>query len=498
MIFDGERRVDGPDAGQDRKRYGRILALLLGCLSLFACHRAFEPQAPSTPEPEATPAAQHDTLVTQAVKGTTTPIGIPSPEAVATDPQTTFTASRLVLAAYEPPQGAEEVVQTLARECEDWLNQEGDSAASLSAALRSLPKLDSTQLTVDTVDLNGDGRRDVLIEPQFLGLAVIGCVAREGEHHVCHPLPAPAAFGDTALTMDSGVLTPDLTGDGSPETVVTYTVQGGSGWSELVYAFQWADNTGPTIVLHATLINWAGRSTWQLQTDPGAPGRQQFLLTYPHLYGLGFDHKMLDHPVGRQVWRWDDGAGTFALSEQSVDRTRSVWGDDFEITTEDQLRWITNEGETAFRQGQYEAALSWFDEALALGSGGVVDPHGQGAGLGGLGALPSSPDPGLSRSRDAGSVRTCRHWSRTMKGTCSATWPRPSSRATATARATRRPPAYAAMRKLDDTLRDHLYYGRPGALRAPMTAEGILCCAPGSSVAVPDTPAWPMVGGFDD
>ena len=61
MILDGERRVDGPGAGQDRKRYGRILALLLGCLSLFACHRAFEPQAPSTPEPEATPgcAARH-------------------------------------------------------------------------------------------------------------------------------------------------------------------------------------------------------------------------------------------------------------------------------------------------------------------------------------------------------------------------------------------------------------------------------------------------------
>ena len=68
MIFDGERRVDGLGAGQDRKRHGRILALSWDALSLFACHRAFEPQATLTPEPEATlptQQAQHDTLVTQ-------------------------------------------------------------------------------------------------------------------------------------------------------------------------------------------------------------------------------------------------------------------------------------------------------------------------------------------------------------------------------------------------------------------------------------------------
>jgi Tol biopolymer transport system component len=41
------------------------------------------------------------------------------PETIATDPQNVFSASSLVLADYEhPPQGAKEVMQTLARECE--------------------------------------------------------------------------------------------------------------------------------------------------------------------------------------------------------------------------------------------------------------------------------------------------------------------------------------------------------------------------------------------
>ena len=263
----------------------------------------------------------------------------------------------------------------------------------------------------------------------------------------------------------------------------------------MVYAFQWTDDADPTIVFHATLINWAGRSTWQLQADPTVPGRQQFLLTYPHLYGLGFDHKMLNHPVGRQVWRWDDGAGTFILSEQSVDRTHSAWGDDYEITTEDQLRWLDNEGETAFRQGQYEAALGWFDEAQALATAESWAPTDEVPDWVGWARLRRAQTLAyLDRGTQArsGMQALASDYEGDLLGDLAAAFLSGYGDGKGDAAAA----AYAAMRKLDDTLRDHLYYGRPGALHAPMTAEGILCCAPGSSVAVPDTPAWPTVGGF--
>jgi len=121
-------------------------------------------------------------------------------------------------------------------------------------------------------------------------------------------------------------------------------------------------------VFHARLISWAGPSSWVSEPDPLHPGKRQIVLTYPHLYfDSGFDHKMLNHPLGRQVWRWDTDAGRFVLAEKTVDMEQSGWGTEgLPITVEDRLRWLTNEGEAAFRAGEYEVAVQRYEQVLAL------------------------------------------------------------------------------------------------------------------------------------
>ena len=54
--------------------------------------------------------------------------------------------------------------------------------------------------------------------------------------------------------------------------------------------------------------------------------RQEIVLTYPYLYDQGFDHKLVNHPLARQIWRWDAEAGQFTLANETVDLMKSAWG----------------------------------------------------------------------------------------------------------------------------------------------------------------------------
>jgi hypothetical protein len=57
--------------------------------------------------------------------------------------------------------------------------------------------------------------------------------------------------------------------------------------------------------------------------------------------------------------------------------------------------------------------------------------------------------------------------------------------------------AYAALQEMEERLWEHFYEEQPGVLRFPITAEGLLCCAPGTSVeTTADEPRWPEVGVF--
>jgi hypothetical protein len=272
--------------------------------------------------------------------------------------------ARAALDVYEPSHDAGEVANYVAGSIAAWLSQ-GHDPASLAALLRTLPKLDAACPEVTLIDLNGDGRQDVVVQTELLGFPVIACVALEDGRFGGQSLDTVFSKESPPI-VDSGFLVRELTGDMQPETIVTYTLQGGSGWTELLSVFRWDEFGMPHIVFYAELVNWAGSSVWTLQPDPTQIDQQQIVLTYPHLYSDGFDHKMVNHPVGQQIWRWDADAGAFVQAEKTVDLERSGWGAGAPITVEDRLRWFTNQGETAFRSGEYEVALQQYDRALAL------------------------------------------------------------------------------------------------------------------------------------
>ncbi|MGC9348999.1 MAG: hypothetical protein ACP5JG_12720, partial [Anaerolineae bacterium] len=422
------------------------------------------------------------------------PTAMPSPTA---HHDADFAASRAALTDYEPSQQADEVIEALVRDCANWLAQ-GRDPGMLVDALRALPKLETAEVEVMTVDLNGDDLRDVVIEPQFFGLSVLGCIAEGNRSYRCIPLPAPKAFGTHNLTMQSGMLSASLVGDGHPETVITYTVQGGSGWTELLYAFRWPELTTADLIFHAALLNWAGNSSWEIEPDPTSPERQQIVLTYPHLYAHGFDHKMLNHPLGRQVWRWDGETGQFVLSEREVDLSQSGWGPDAEITVEDRLRWLANEGETAFRMGHYEEALTTYDDILALDAADDWTPAKEAPDwIGWVRFRHAQTLAYLERADEArsGMRKVASNYEADLLGELATAFLSGYGDESSSDAATT---AHKALRELDERLRDHLSYGREGALAHPMTTEGILCCKPGTSEAGHPDGRWPLVGGADN
>ncbi len=271
----------------------------------------------------------------------------------------------IALDSYQPPYATPEILQALTSGIAGWLSSSNDPSL-LPGLLRTFPKLQTVQPTVDPADLNGDGMEDVLVQTQLMGLPVMAFLRQKDGRHL--GLTLPPMFDEPLPTFGSGFLSRDLTGDGRPETVITYTVSGGSMSTELLYVFHWREMS-PTLVFRADLVTWAGPSSWVLQPDPTAPGRQQFLLTYPHLYRDGFDHKMVNHPLGWQIWRWDEAVGHFVLAEKGIDREHSGWGPEAPVTMGDRLRWQINEAETAFRSGDYETALKEYERALAMAEG---------------------------------------------------------------------------------------------------------------------------------
>lgn len=416
---------------------------------------------------------------------------------LAENPTSAFPASEAALTDYDPLHDASAVVEALSEEIAAWLS-EGHEPAVLSDILRTLPKLDSADLEVDVVDSTGDGQRDVVLQPQTLGLPVLACLEQTEKTYTCHPLPAPNRLASGAPAVRSGVVSQDLLGDGHPETVITYTVQGGSSWTELVYVFDWEEMRSPRLVFHATLVNWAGASRWELEPEPGSPGRRQMVLTYPHLYDHGFDHKMVNHPVGRQVWRWDGQQGRFVVIEEGVDMSKSGWGPEREITAEDQIRWLTNAAETAFRSSRFDEALKGCDKALAFAAKESWGP------------ATDQPDwVGFLRFRRAqtlarlGRAVEAQHsleavgseYAGDLLGELAAAFlagygagsgPDPTEA------------ACAALQTLDERLRDHFHRDGEGALQFPTTASGVLWCEPHrGSIVEPVEPSWPHVGEFD-
>ncbi|MBO9369470.1 MAG: tetratricopeptide repeat protein [Chloroflexi bacterium] len=322
----------------------RIIPALLFLMVSCAPHRA----GPTVPVSSLSPGETLSPTISPTPEGTLVPAG-PMADVYA------------ALDAYEPPYAWPETIAALTSGIARWLAQ-GNDPALLPDLLRASPKLQTVRPETAQADLNSDGQEDIVVQTQRMGLPVLAFLRQGGEYT---GLALPDRFDDYLPTLRSGFISDDLTGDGHPETVITYTVLGGSSSTELLYVFRWHD-VSPTLIFRADLITWAGPSTWTMQPDPTAPGQQQLVLTYPYIYRDGFDHKMVTHPLGWQVWRWDEGVGRFVLAEKGVDLDHSADGPHIPVTISDRLRWETNEGETAFRAGDYEVALERYGKVLAM------------------------------------------------------------------------------------------------------------------------------------
>ncbi|MFP4346423.1 MAG: hypothetical protein ACLFU8_17190 [Anaerolineales bacterium] len=373
------------------------------------------------------------------------------------------------LAAYEPPADPTGVTAALIEEVEAWLAA-GNDPGELAALLRTLPKLEQIEVEVQEPDLDGDGREDIVITTELLGLPVVAFITEETGGVRGHVLPAD--FGEPLPSWVEELRPEDLTGEGAPETLLSYYVQGGSGWTTLLYVYRW-ETGAPELIFHAELRTWAGPATWSLAPDP-ATGGAEIVLTYPHLYGA-FDHKLTEHPLGRQVWRWDEGAGRYVQAEESVDLEQNGWEPETEMPTTGRLKALVNEGEEAFRAGEYPAAQEHFAGVLALASAegwepGIVDADWVGVARLRRAQLLALLDPGRSQEAVAEMEALAETYAGDPLGDLAAAFLAGYEGEDAAAR------AIAAMQAVN--LHAHLYHERGGALTLPVDA-GLLYPAAG-------------------
>jgi tetratricopeptide (TPR) repeat protein len=225
------------------------------------------------------------------------------------------------------------------------------SAETLSARLEALLPGGQKPITA-LADFDGDGQPDCLLAtpgmfdfPALIFLSTDSYGSRQ-----LPPNEKADGYNDDLLpaAWPSGAQALDVTGDGQPEALVTFRLPGGSGVTDRVHAFQWSAGQRTFVeVFRATLVTWAGPSTWKMQ--PGPAGSQEFVLNGP-AFGV-FDHKLLAHPSATQVWRWAPGAGRFVKASES-------------ITPPQNQRQAVNQGEALLRLGDYAQAIRSYRAAV--------------------------------------------------------------------------------------------------------------------------------------
>jgi hypothetical protein len=287
----------------------------------------------------------------------------------------------------------------------------------------------------------------------------------------------PETIRDGLAVMRGDLASQELTGDARPETVISYILPGGSGSQELLYIYRWDDAGQPQLIFNAALTTWAGTSSWELAPDGTESSARQIVLTYPYLYGDGFDHKMVNHPLARQIWRWDGGTGRFTLFDETVRGPEMSWGPPPDETTEDRLRWTVNEGEQAFRAGDYTTALEQTERVLSIAQATGWSPEeGQPDWAGYARFRRAETLALLGRSGEATQEThaVAEAYAGDMLGELAAAF---------MAGYAGGGPAVGlgAVQGLGADLYSHFYYEQAGALRFPMDAPGILY--PGAGLA---------------
>ncbi|MDX9832803.1 MAG: hypothetical protein RBU35_21215 [Anaerolineae bacterium] len=483
-----------PAIFQQRSGHVPWLALLIvtllatGCGAMLTADRGTSP-ASATTLPTETPAPTAPSIETPAPTDTPPLPAAPEQPTGAVAAAGPLDGVREALAAYEPVADARPAAYAVLEGVAAWL-ADGGEAEALPEAIGPVPMpggAEPAMALVWATDLTGDDRPDTVLYIPVMGLPLFLFTPQGGDPRPAgHILPPDmdaiqADFPVVGTEMDvdlPGVDVRDLTGDGLPEVLFSTIGAGGSSYRLLPRFYRWHEGNFHTIFA-ATLVNWAGESRLALEPDPAGEGRSQIVLTYPQLYGQGFDHKMVNHPIGRQVWRWSPGAGRYVPAEQSVDLEAGGWSPEMPPTVEDRLRWLTNEAEVLFRSGEYGQAVTGYDAVLRLADEEDWQPgEGEGnwpalAAFRRAEALLLSDDAGEGREEMAAVAEA---YAGDLLGEMAAAFLEGYGQVGGPEAAAR---GVAAMQ--DVPLWDHFYYEEPGALRFPMDAAGILY--PGAGLA---------------
>lgn len=233
------------------------------------------------------------------------------------------------------------------------VSMEGQPAIDqLREALQTLSHLPADSKPQIAVIHEGDdqgGSRDLvlIILERVMGLPVIA-VQRFGSDY--RALPATTFLAspnrEDNYFFPTQLETLDVNQDDLKEIVYVYEFPGASGFTQLLNVKRWdQDNARLQTLFRATLVTWASESQYQVNATSTPP---TIKLTYAW-FGP-FDHKLLAHPNGTQVWAYDAAQDKFIKQNETVEPAR---------TPRQQL----NLAEVLFRNGDLNGAVAAYERA---------------------------------------------------------------------------------------------------------------------------------------
>lgn len=221
-------------------------------------------------------------------------------------------------------------------------------------------------------DLDGDASDELVVwKCANMPVGLLFTVKEDGYVAQSLPVMGDAVWAWPQLrfgTLDAQ----DVTGDDRPELLLSYILPGGSMMTGRIYFLAWSGCDFETR-FSADLVDWVGRSTWALESNPA--GAQDVVLRYPHLYFSGFDAKLIAHPWATQRWRWDPALGRYTLHEatRELDFESNLPDRQWEEDVLRRLEWewmrvLVNEAELHYQAGGLEEALASYQSILSYGA----------------------------------------------------------------------------------------------------------------------------------
>ena len=176
---------------------------------------------------------------------------------------------------------------------------------------RALTPDQTAEATVASIDLDADGKADLVVSVPVAGLDPV--IVPGGTVSAKPLLPMSGAPNEaTADTVTTVSDIRDLSGSGRPNVVVTRVSQGASSLNTELIVISW-DGQKSVTIFHQVITDWAGPATWKIVADGTIE------ITCP-AFGV-YDHKLLPHPQQTRFYRWN--GSSLALVARRTDPPRT-------------------------------------------------------------------------------------------------------------------------------------------------------------------------------